>query len=445
MNSVNANPETIPNTVKTTRQRQSRKVAVASLIGTTVEWYDFFLFGTAAALVFPELFFSNLSPASGLLAALASFGVGFVARPLGGAIAGHFGDRIGRKKMLVLTLLVMGGATVAMGLLPTFATVGMLAPILLVVLRFVQGLSVGGEWAGAALMAVEHAPQGRRGFFGSWPMVGTPAGLVLSTGAFAAVGTLPNDAFLSWGWRLPFLLSAVLIIVGLVVRLRIIESPVFAKVVDEGHTVRLPIKTVFIHHWRSVIGAAGLLLSINTVFYLVTILSLSWATTQLGVPRSTFLGAILVAGIGMCIAVPLVGALSDRIGRRTTFSIGITIVIVMAFPLFMMIQSGSVPLLFLGVFIMMTFAHCLMAGHIPALFSEMFPAEVRYTGASMGYQIGGMLGGLVPMLAASLLVAFDNAWWPLAALMVVIALVSLICLPLVKARYRDEEVHTVEG
>jgi MHS family shikimate/dehydroshikimate transporter-like MFS transporter len=441
---MNAIPETATQPAKTTRRRQSRKVAMASLIGTTVEWYDFFLFGTAAALVFPELFFSDLSPASGLLASLASFGVGFVARPLGGAIVGHFGDRVGRKKMLVLTLLFMGGATVAMGLLPDFTAIGILAPILLVALRFIQGLSVGGEWAGAALMAVEHAPQGRRGFFGSWPMVGTPAGLVLSTAAFAAVGLLPNDAFLSWGWRLPFLLSAVLIVVGLVVRLRIIESPVFAQVVDEGRTDRLPIKTVFVSHWRSVIGAAGLLLSINTVFYLVTILSLSWATTELGVPRSTFLGAILVAGVGMCFSVPLVGALSDKIGRRTTFGIGIGIVIVMAFPLFMMIQSGSVPLIYLGVFIMMALAHCLMAGHIPALFSEMFPPAVRYTGASMGYQIGGMLGGLVPMLAASLLIAFDNAWWPLAALMAVIALVSLICLPLVKARYRDEDVHTVQ-
>jgi MFS transporter, MHS family, shikimate and dehydroshikimate transport protein len=418
--------------------RQSTKVAFASLIGTTVEWYDFYIYGTAAALVFPQLFFPDFSPAAGLLASLSTYAVGFAARPLGGAVFGHFGDRVGRKKMLVISLLAMGLATLAMGLVPGFAQIGILAPIIIVALRFVQGVAVGGEWGGAVLMAVEHAPPGKRGFYGSWPQIGSPLGLVLSTAAFSAVGFLDDEAFLSWGWRVPFLLSSVLIIVGLVVRLRIMESPVFAQLEASGNTARMPVKEAITGHTRSILSAAGAFVIINTVFYLVTVLGLSWATTHLGIPRSTFLSAVLVAAVIMCFTVPLFGALSDRVGRRPVFAAGALLVALFAFPLFALIESGSTPLLFLGVIVIMGLGHPLMYGPQAALYSEMFPPEVRYSGASLGYQIGGMLGGLVPLVASALLVTYDNDSWPMAALLAGIALISLASVLTIRARWSDE-------
>jgi MFS family permease len=352
-------------------------------------------------------------------------------------VFGHYGDRVGRKKMLVISLLAMGAATLAMGLVPGFAQIGILAPVLVVALRFVQGVAVGGEWGGAVLMAVEHAPPGKRGFYGSWPQIGSPLGLVLSTAAFAAVGFLPDEDFMSWGWRLPFLASAILIIVGLIVRLRILESPVFAQLEAAGATTKLPVKVAITRHTRSVLGAAGAFIIINTVFYLVTVLGLSWATKHLGIPRGTFLGAVLVAAVIMCGTVPLFGALSDKVGRRPVFAAGAILVALFAFPLFAMIESGSTPLLFLGVIVIMGIGHPLMYGPQAALYSEMFPPEVRYSGASLGYQIGGMLGGLVPLVASALLISYDNASWPMAALLAGIAVVSLASLLTIRARYTD--------
>jgi MHS family shikimate/dehydroshikimate transporter-like MFS transporter len=421
-------------------RRQSTKVAFASLIGTTVEWYDFYIYGTAAALVFPKLFFPDFSPGAGLLAALSTYAVGFAARPLGGMVFGHYGDRVGRKKMLVLSLLAMGLGTLAIGLVPGYAQIGILAPMLIVALRFIQGVAVGGEWGGAVLMAVEHAPPGKRGFYGSWPQIGSPLGLVLSTAAFSAVGALDDQAFLSWGWRVPFLLSSILIVVGLVVRLRLMESPVFAQLEATGNTARMPVKDAITGHAPAILGAAGAFIVINTVFYLVTVLGLSWATSHLGIPRGTFLGAVLVAAVIMCFTVPLFGALSDRLGRRRVFAAGAILVALFAFPLFALIESGSTPLLFLGVIVIMGIGHPLMYGPQAALYSEMFPANVRYSGASLGYQIGGMLGGLVPLLASALLISYDNASWPMAALLAGIAVVSLVSLLTIRARYGDEAV-----
>jgi metabolite-proton symporter len=405
-----------------------------------VEWYDFYIYGTAAALVFPKLFFPAFSPAAGLLASLSTYAVGFAARPLGGMVFGHYGDRVGRKKMLVLSLLAMGLGTLAMGLVPGYAQIGILAPVLIVALRFIQGVAVGGEWGGAVLMAVEHAPHGKRGFYGSWPQIGSPLGLVLATAAFSAVGALDDAAFLSWGWRVPFLLSSILIVLGLVVRLRLMESPVFAQLEASGGTARMPVKDAITGHTRAILGAAGAFIVINTVFYLVTVLGLSWATSHLGIPRGTFLGAVLVAAVIMCFTVPLFGALSDKLGRRRVFAAGAIVVALFAFPLFALIESGSTPLLFLGVIVIMGIGHPLMYGPQAALYSEMFPAKVRYSGASLGYQIGGMLGGLVPLLASALLISYDNASWPMAALLAGIAVVSLVSLLTIRARYADEAV-----
>jgi MHS family shikimate/dehydroshikimate transporter-like MFS transporter len=418
-------------------RRQSSKVAFASLIGTTVEWYDFYIYGTAAALVFPKLFFPEFSPGAGLLASLSTYAVGFAARPLGGIVFGHYGDRVGRKKMLVVSLLAMGLGTLAMGLVPGFAEIGILAPVLIVALRFVQGVAVGGEWGGAVLMAVEHAPPGRAGWYGSWPQVGSPLGLVLSTAAFSAVSSLPDEDFLSWGWRVPFLASALLIVVGLVVRLRLMESPVFAQMQSAGETARLPVRDALARHPGSVLGAAGAFIVINTVFYLVTVLGLSWATSHLGIPRGTFLAAVLVAAVIMCGTVPLFGALSDRVGRRPVFAAGAILVAVFAFPLFWLIETMSTPLLFLGVIVIMGIGHPLMYGPQAALYSEMFPPALRYSGASLGYQIGGMLGGLVPLVASALLVGYDQASWPMAALLVATAVISLASLLTMRARYAD--------
>ena len=267
-----------------------KRVALAAFVGSTVEWYDFFLYGTAAALVFGDLFFPDANPTVGTLAAFATFGVGFLFRPLGGAFFGHFGDRVGRKAMLVITLLLMGSATVAIGLLPTYKDVGLLAPILLVLLRAIQGFSVGGEWAGGSLMTIEYAPPERRGFYGAWPQVGPSAGSLLATGAFAAFNTLPEDQFNAWGWRVPFLLSAVVVIVGLIIRMRLAESPVFKEAKKHDVPTEKPFITAFRDHKRPIFLIMGMRLAINTTFYVATVFALSYGDDQLGIPKGAAAG-----------------------------------------------------------------------------------------------------------------------------------------------------------
>jgi len=260
--------------------RAVKKVALAAFVGSTVEWYDFFLYGTAAALVFGDLFFPDANPTVGTLAAFATFGVGFLFRPLGGAFFGHFGDRVGRKAMLVITLLMMGSATVAIGVLPTYGDVGILAPILLVLLRAIQGFSVGGEWAGGSLMTIEYAPEERRGFYGAWPQVGPSAGSLLATGAFALFNTLPEDQFNAWGWRVPFLLSGVVVMVGLLIRMRLAESPVFEEAKKQDVPTEKPFVTAFRDHKRPIFLIMGMRLAINTTFYVATVFALSYGTTS---------------------------------------------------------------------------------------------------------------------------------------------------------------------
>lgn len=293
-----------------------RKVVFASLIGTTIEWYDFFVYGTAAALVFNKLFFPNVDPVIGTLAAFATFGVGFIARPLGGVVFGHYGDKIGRKSMLVITLLIMGIATTLIGLLPSFATIGIWAPILLVVLRFLQGLAVGGEWGGAVLMAVEYSPEDKRGFYGSWPQMGSPIALFLSTVIFSAFATLPDEQFLSWGWRVLFLVSIVLVGVGLYIRLRIFETPAFSEVKESGTGARLPIVDVLKNDLRKVLIAAGIVFVTIGGFYVVVTFSLSYGTETLGISRGVMLTGVIIAAISELITIPIFASLSDRIGRR---------------------------------------------------------------------------------------------------------------------------------
>ena len=371
---------------------QLRRVAAASFIGTAIEWYDYFLYGTAAALVFNVLFFPNFEPLAGTLAAFATYAVGFLARPLGGAVFGHMGDRVGRKRMLVITLFIMGTATFLIGCLPTYEAIGVAAPILLVVLRFLQGFAVGGEWGGAVLMAVEHAPEGRRGFFGSWPQLGSPAGLILSTVAFSLVAALPEADFLSWGWRVPFLVSVVLVMVGLVIRLQVLESPAFARMAELEERARVPLAEVVSDHLRTVVVALCAITVGIGGFYLYTTFLLSYATAQAGVEQSVILGAVTFAALVELVTILPFAALSDRVGRRPVAAGGALWVAVMSFPLFLAVESGRTPLIYLalGVLILGGSAHY---GVMASFVAELFPTRVRYSGISLSYQLCGELTG----------------------------------------------------
>jgi len=415
------------------------RVALASFVGTAIEWYDFFIYGTAAALVFGQLFFPpNEDPLIGTLAAFATYAVGFAARPVGGVVFGHFGDRVGRKSMLVITILTMGLATFLIGLLPTYAQVGIWAPVLLVVLRLIQGFSVGGEWGGAALMTVEHAPEGRRGYYGSWTMAASPAGAMLATGAFALVSGLPDEQFLAWGWRLPFLLSIVLVGVGLFIRLRILETPAFERIKEAGAEARLPVVEAVREHPRSVLLAAGMNLGFNTFIFVLFTFMLSYATTQLGLPRGVVLQATVVGGAVQIVSVLAFSALSDRVGRRPVMLAGAAFLALYAFPLFWLVNTGNAALIFLALAIGFLGSAAIF-GPMAAFIAESFDTKVRYSGASLGYQMGAVLGGgLSPFVATALLAWSGGASWSVSVYLVLGALMSLVSVYLLAETYRSE-------
>lgn len=414
-------------TTRAVKRDSMAKIAAASFIGSAIEWYDFFLFGTAAALVFGKLFFPGADPLSGTLLAFATFGVGFFARPLGGIIAGHLGDRIGRKKTLVGTLLLMGAATAAVGILPSYAAVGAWAPILLVALRLCQGLGVGGEWGGAALLAVEHAPASKRGFYGSWPQMGIPAGLLLSSGAFALVTALPEGDFLSWGWRVPFLASAVLVIVGLIIRAKISEPPAFKKILESKTQVKHPIMEVLRNYPKEVALSAGIRFADNVLYYVFATFGLTYMTAQLGLPKSMALAGVLVASAIELITMPLFGALSDRIGRRPVVLMGAVIMVAMAFPFFWLVGTGSSLAIIIACTITIAGAHSMVFAPLSAWFSELFGAGVRYSGVSVGFQMGSLIAGApTPLLATYLLSINGGAYWPVALMVIVAGLVTLV-------------------
>ena len=411
-----------------------RRVALASMVGTSVEWYDFFVFGTASALVFGRLFFPTFSELAGTLAAFASFAVGFVARPVGGLIFGHIGDRIGRKTTLVLTLTMMGVATFLMGLMPTYATIGVWAPILMVALRFVQGLAVGGEWGGAVLMATEHSGGERRGFFGSFAQIGSAVGGLMSNGMFLLVRQLPGDDFLSWGWRVPFLVSIVLVFVGLFIRLRIMESPIFAKIKETRRLVKVPAVELLRFDARNVLLAAGLYMAHGTLFYAMTVYTVAYTSTVYGFAQDTYLIGVTIAGAVQCLTIPMYGALSDKVGRRPVIIFGTLFIIAFATPLNFMITSQIPVLIWLAVVIGICIGHNAVYSPTAALYSEMFPAHVRYSGASLGYQLGGAIAGFVPLTAASLVGRAGGAYWPIAALIAGGGLIGFVCILLVRPR-----------
>ncbi len=406
----------------------AQRIAVASFIGTAIEFYDFYIYGTAAALVFGTLFFPDLDPLVGTLAAFATFGVGFVARPVGAVAFGHFGDRVGRKATLVVSLLTMGVGTVAIGLLPTYSTIGIAAPVLLVLCRFLQGFGLGGEWGGAVLMATEHAPEGRRGLYSSFPQVGPAVGFIIASGAFLALSAALTDAqFAAWGWRVPFLASAVLVVVGLYIRLRIAETPVFEKAMREQEREKAPVAEVVRRQPRSLLLATGGMIITHTIFYTVTTFSLSYGTSELGLSRTTLLVAAMIAAAVMGVATPVLAVLSDRVGRRRVCLWACILAVLWAFPLFWLLGTGDGVLIAIGFSVAMT-AFAGVFAPMGAFLPELFATRYRYTGASIGYNASSIVGGGITPLLATSLVAATGASWPVSLLIAGLAAVSGLCV-----------------
>jgi MHS family shikimate/dehydroshikimate transporter-like MFS transporter len=400
------------------------RVSVATVVGTAVEAFDFLAYGTAAALVFNKLFFPQFDPLTGTLAAFAAFASGMLARPIGGILFGHFGDRIGRKSMLTLSLLMMGICTVLIGLLPTYAQIGVWAPILLVALRIGQGLSFGGELGGAMLMAVEHAPPRWKALFGSLPLVGAPLGILLSVGAFALVTRLPEEDFLSWGWRLPFLASAVLIVVGLLIRRGIDESPDFSRVKSRRAQVKLPVAELLRKHGKALLLCIGCKLAEVTLIYTFLVFSVSYAVSTLGFSRSDALHALLYGAAVLIFTIPLFGMLGDRYGARRVCGWGGLLLAVMAVPIFMAVGSGSLVAYSIAVFIAMALNYAMMIAPQSSLYAAQFPAELRYSGLSIGVQFSAAIGGgLAPLVSAMLVARFDSIV-PVGAYLAVLGVIA---------------------
>ena len=406
-----------------------RTVAAASAIGTTIEWYDFLIYATAASLVLNTQFFPTHDPLVGKLLSIGTIGVGFFARPLGAIILSHFGDRLGRRSMLILTLVSMGSATALIGLLPTYATIGIAAPILLVACRLIQGIAVGGEWGGAVLMAIEHAPAHKRGFYGSIVQIGFPLGLALGTLSFFALAYLDEAQFMSWGWRLPFLASALLVVVGTYIRLRVEETPDFERNVREGTIERFPVFETLRRHPKDLLIGLGARITEISWIYVLTIFGLSYAVTNLGLSRNLVLGAIALGAIGELITIPLFGALSDRIGRRPVYMLGCVAAIALAFPIFWGIETKDPGTVILAFVVGMSVGHGIMYGVQASFLSEMFPSNLRYSGASLGYQLAAPIGGgLVPVAAAAVVGMTNGATWPVSLLMIAIALATIVAV-----------------
>jgi metabolite-proton symporter len=427
------------------------RVVVASFIGTTIEWYDFFLYGTAAALLFDQLFFPKFDPLTGKMAAFATFSVGFFARPVGGVVFGHFGDRLGRKSMLVTTLMLMGLATFLIGLLPTYDHIGVVAPVLLVLLRFIQGLGVGGEWGGAVLMAVEHGHRGRRGLYASWVQAGVPAGLLLATAVYNLFSHVLGADFARWGWRIPFLLGIVLLGVGMFIRLRLLESPLFAQLRDTAEPVRVPFFEVIRRYPRNVLLAMGSRFAENGCFYIFTVFALTYATEQLKLEKTTILNGLLLASAVQFILIPGFGILSDRIGRRPVYIGGAVALALFAFPFFWMFDTCAISIIWLALVIALI-VHATMYAPQAAFLSELFGTEVRYTGASIGYQLASPLaGGLAPLIATALLAWSDDHPWPVAiqlggrAWPIAVYLIALAAVTIVSVWFATETHHRELG
>ncbi|ENR0232162.1 MFS transporter [Enterobacter bugandensis] len=420
----------------TTVLRKNKKVLIASLTGSAIEWFDYFLYGTAAALVFNKIFFPMVDPVIGLILSYLSFSLTFFIRPIGGVLFAHIGDRIGRKKTLVLTLSLMGGATVMIGLLPTYEMIGMWAPALLILMRIIQGMGIGGEWGGALLLAYEYAPEKRKGFFGSIPQAGVTIGMLMATFIVSLMTMFSEEDFLSWGWRIPFLLSSVLVLLGLWIRKDIDETPDFQKVKASGQVAKAPLRDTLKHHWREVLIAAGLKVVETAPFYIFSTFVVSYATSTLTYQKSQALEAVTLGALVATIMIPLMGLLSDKIGRQRMYATSVFILGLFIVPWFMLLNTGTTWGIVLATVIAFGVLWAPVTAVLGTLCSEIFSANVRYTGITLGYQLGAALaGGTAPLIATGLLAKYDGDWVPVAwylAVTVAISLIAIFCASRVK-------------
>ncbi|NMI01400.1 MFS transporter [Pseudonocardia acidicola] len=434
------------------RPTRMGRLAAAAVFATALEWFDFLIYATAAALVFGHLFFPSVSGVAGTLASFATFAVGFFARPLGGIIAGHFGDRFGRKPPLVAAMLVMGVATFGIGVLPTYATIGAWAPVLLVVCRLVQGLGVGAQWGGAALLLTEHAPVERRGFYGSLIQTGSIFGAVAGNALFLALTALLTEAqFESWGWRVPFLTGLVLVLIGMYVQLKIEDTPVFRSMQQRSAASKeaaglrkAPLRAAIRRYWREILQAAGAFFVVNGTFYILISGMLGYGTNEVGLSRTAILVCVMIAGATQLITIPLFGALSDRHSRRRQYLVGTVLMALFTFPMFWLIDTGSIVLVLISLIIGFTI-HAIMYGPQAALYAEMFPADVRYSGASLGYQFASVFaGGLAPFIMTALLAA-SGASWSVSLYIIAMSAITFVAVFTIKEMFRRDLHETSDG
>lgn len=429
---------------QTHERRKLLTVLGSGLSGTTIEFYDFFIYGTAAALVFPSLFFPNLSALMALLVSFLTLSITFVSRPIGAIVFGHYGDKIGRKKSLVLSLMIMGISTFFIGLIPSYDTIGNAAPLILIFLRLCQGFAIGGEWGGATTLITEYAPRHRRGFFGTFVQLGNVLGLFIATGVFALVVMLPEDDLMSWGWRVPFLLSIALLFVGMFIRSRIEETPVFQENQKQQQNApkaaeqKFPVLTVLKHHRKAVFLAMGMRMGEIVLGWLTVAFFMSYVTRELNFTRETALNGLLLASFVGIFTFPFFGWLSDKIGRRPVYLAGAAITLIFAFPLFWMIDSGSVKMFMFATTFCYSVGLGMMFSVQPAFFSELFDTSVRYTGVSLGFQLANIVGGLTPMIGTLLLVWSGGASWPISLFLACMALITILCVCVTRESYNDE-------
>ena len=416
------------------RNKQIRLAAAASVVGTSIEWYDFFLYGTAAAIVFPEVFFPKSSSYSGTLASFATYAVGFAARPVGAAIFGHWGDRLGRKATLIVTLLMMGIGSALVGALPGTVSIGIAAPVLLVVLRIIQGLAVGGEWSGSVLLSMEWGKQNRRGLMASWPQIGVPIGLLLGTGAMTAIALSAEGAFKAWAWRIPFLASLVLVAIGLWVRLKVMETPLFAQIVRQQAVAKVPVAEVIKRHPKEIVFSAFLRMSEQAPFYIYTTFALSYIKDHLNQAQSVGLTAVTVAAAVELFLIPTCGHLSDRVGRKRVYVAGALLMGVVAFPFFLLLNTGTEGLIILGV-VIIAIPHSMQYGPQSSYIAESFPTGLAYAGSGIGYQAASLIaGGPAPLLATWMLPNFG--WQAISVYIIACVVLTLAAAFLLPDRSR---------